>query len=196
MRIFLHVGCGEERPERLPKFFRKEGWREVRVDIDPKVKPDIVANITDLQKIRSGSVDAIWSSHNIEHLHAFEVPLAFDDFRRVLKDDGFLMMTLPDLRAIARHIIADNVNEVLYQSQVGPIRPLDMLFGHQPSLERGNHFMAHRTGFTSTTLGQALLEAEFAEVRVHEGGRWDLWAIATMPQTSPEIFNEMAEITR
>ncbi len=193
-KLCLHVGCGVSAPERLPLCFQDAVWREVRLDIDPTVQPDIVASITDLSIIKDRSVDAIWSSHNLEHLHGFEVAQALAEMQRVLKADGFLLLNLPDLRAVARHILADNLNEVLYMSPVGPIRPLDMLFGHQDSLARGKTYMAHRTGFTSATLGQALAEAGFAEVRVTEGKHWDLWALATMADTDPDIFDALAGV--
>src|SRR5262249_10905221 len=142
---------------------------EVRFDIDPKVAPDIVGSIVDMSRIADARVDAIWSSHNLEHLNAFEVPTALGEFQRVLRPDGFLLITLPDLRALAKHILQDKLTDMLYDSAAGPISPLDILFGHQASIAEGNHYMAHRTGFTATTLGEALVAAGFSEVRVHEG---------------------------
>ena len=40
------------------------------------------------------------------------------------------------------------------------------MIGHRSSLARGNLFMAHRTGFTSETLGAAMIEAGFAAALV------------------------------
>lgn len=193
-RRFLHVGCGQARPDRLPQVFQRADWREIRFDIDPSVNPDVIGSITDLQAIPDASMDALWSSHNLEHVNAFEVPLALAAFKRVLKPDGFALITLPDLRAVARHIANDLLQEPLYVSPAGPISPLDILFGHQDSIARGNGYMAHRTGFTARTLGQALVDAGFAEVRVHEGTRWDLWAVATMPETAESVFEELAGV--
>lgn len=193
-RQLLHVGCGWAGQDRLPSVFKTGAWQEIRFDIDPQVQPDILGSITDLQDLADASVDAIWSSHNLEHLHSFEVPVALAEFKRVLKPDGFALISLPNLRAIARHIANDQLTQPLYQSPAGPISPLDILFGHQPSQAAGNHFMAHRTGFTATTLGQSLIDAGFHEVRVHEGKRWDLWAIATQPHTSPTLFDQLAEV--
>src|SRR4051794_37222029 len=66
----LHVGCGPFSAEKLHSVFRGPNWREIRVDIDPAVKPDIQASITDMRKdVTDASIDAIWSSHNIEHLY-------------------------------------------------------------------------------------------------------------------------------
>lgn len=192
----LHIGCGSAGPERLPVYFRTPQWSEIRADIDPAVKPDIVCSMLDLSPIASASIDAIWSSHNLEHLSWFEVPVALAEFRRVLKPDGFALMNVPDLRAIARYILEDKLTDSLYNSAAGPISPLDMVFGHQRSMQAGNAYMAHKTGFTANTLGQALADAGFDEVRVHEGSRWDLWGLACMPSTPDDVFTRLAGVLR
>src|SRR5580693_1430150 len=96
-RIVLHVGCGPADGQSLHQSFRGPEWREIRVDLDPDVKPDLVASITDLKPIADGSVDAVWSSHNLEHLSAHEVPVALGEFFRVLAPAGVVLITLPDL---------------------------------------------------------------------------------------------------
>ena len=46
-RCVLHVGCGGADPAKLPEaFFPAVAWREIRLDIDPGVAPDIIASIT------------------------------------------------------------------------------------------------------------------------------------------------------
>jgi SAM-dependent methyltransferase len=190
----LHVGCGTAPRERLPKVFQQEGWLEIRYDIDAQVRPHIIGSATNMSVVPNACIDAVWSSHNVEHLHSFEVPLALAEFRRVLKPSGFALLSVPDMKAIADLVVKGGLNEMLYQSAAGPIRPLDMIFGHQASIQAGNQFMAHRSGFTAETLGSALLEAGFTEVRVHEGNNWDLWALATMPDTPARIFRELAEV--
>ncbi|ATQ79176.1 SAM-dependent methyltransferase [Massilia violaceinigra] len=193
-RQLLHVGCGARGNRDLPACLRGPAWREIRLDIDPAVEPDIVASISDLHMVADASIDAIFSSHNLEHLDAFAVPRALAEFHRVLRADGYALITLPDLRAIALHIAADQLDAPLYQSPAGPIRPLDMLFGHQAALAAGHRHMAHRSGFTATTLGRSLLAAGFHEVRVHEGGHWDLWAVASMPATGAAVWDELARV--
>lgn len=194
IRRFLHVGCGSARRERLPRCFQSADWQEIRLDIDPDANPDILASMTDMPQVSDASVDAIWSSHNLEHLEGFEVPVALAEFMRVLRPTGFALFNLPDLRAIAKHILADNLSRPLYQSEVGTIAPHDMLFGHQRSLQQGKQHMAHRTGFTATTLGEALLAAGFPEVRVVQGLHWDLWALALMPEAAPDLLEELAGV--
>lgn len=177
-KSLLHVGCGSAGPERLPDCFKAPDWKEIRLDINSAHKPDIVASLTDMSVVEDASMDAVWSSHNLEHLEGFQVPQALAEIRRVLKPGGFALITLPDLKHIAQLIIEGKADQVIYVSPAGPITPLDMLFGHQASQEQGNHYMAHRIGFTADSLGRKLVEAGFAEVRVRTGNAYDLWAIA------------------
>ena len=157
---------------------RSEQWREVRVDVDPRVRPDIVASATDLSQIGDGSIDAIWSSHQVEHLERFEIKACFDEFRRVLKPAGFALIATPDISQIAELILKGRLNETVYNSPSGPITPLDMIFGHGASIALGNQFMAHKTAHTEESLGDALLASDFAEVRTFKGTGYDIWCLA------------------
>lgn len=185
----LHIGCGVYSAEKLHRAFRQRGWRELRLDIDPKVEPDIVASMTDMSSLKSGSVDGIFSSHNLEHLYPHEVPVALAEFKRVLAPQGVALITIPDLQSVAELIAADKLCEPAYLSPAGPIAPIDILYGYRPSMARGNLFMAHRTGFTGRTLVEALLGAGFATVSVQrDPSAFALWALAFMTQPDAETL--------
>ena len=181
MKTVLNVGCGYPLRQKLHQHFHGPEWREIRLDLDPEVHPDIVCSITDMSPVTADSVDAVWSSHNLEHLARHEVPLALAEFIRVLKPQGLLLLTLPDLQQVARLVVEDRLEDSAYISQSGPITALDMIFGHTASLARGNRFMAHRTGFTARTLRQLLSEAGFVEVSLRRGASFDLWATGHKP---------------
>lgn len=186
----LHVGCGYKTIQQLPSLFQ-EGWDEIRLDLDPKTQPDIVGSVVDLSEIETASIDTIYSSHNLEHLYAHEIDLALKEFVRVLKPTGFTIITLPDLQSVAQLIADDQLMDVAYESGLGPISAIDMVFGHRASVAAGNHFMPHKTGFTRKSLGDALTKANFKEVRVIRGSHFDLWAIAGIKKQPPLFWDLM-----
>ncbi|MCX7946846.1 MAG: methyltransferase domain-containing protein [Hydrogenophilus sp.] len=180
-KTFLHVGCGGKRKEQTTRGFNTPEWRELRLDIDPAVQPDIVASMLDMSALADASVDALFSSHNLEHLYAHEVPIALKEFWRVLKPDGFAVITCPDAQSVAELVAADKLLEPCYTSPAGPIAPIDILWGHRASLARGNHYMAHKVGFTQKSLTALLHVAGFATVAALRRGapHFDLWLLAS-----------------
>ena len=175
----LHVGCGAHTPDKLHAAFRGEDWLEVRLDINPATQPDIVASITDMGCVEDASYEALYSSHNLEHLYPHELPLALAEFKRVLKPYGFALITVPDLQQVAQYIAMDKAEEPILMTNKGPITPLDVLYGFRPFLASGNLFMAHNYGFTASTLHAALGVAGFASVTVERDGEFNLWATAS-----------------
>lgn len=165
-RIVLHVGCGPADPEMVPGRFRGPDWRELRLDIDPAVQPDIVGSIVDMSMVPPESVDAVWASHNLEHVYAHEVPTVLREFFRVLRSDGQAVILVPDLQTLADLIATGNLEGVAFRTQVGAISPLDVVYGFGSAIAAGNEYMAHRTGFTAKTLADKLREAGFVGVDV------------------------------
>ena len=170
MKTVLHVGCGCQHILGTHGF-DPEHWCEVRLDIDPRVRPDIVGSITDMPTITEGVYDAVYSSHNLEHLYAHEVPQALRKFRYALKPDGYAIIRCPDIQQVAERVAQGKLLDTLYMSSAGPITPLDIMYGHMVSLASGNHYMAHKTAFTLDTLKQACLYAGFGMVdgKAHKG---------------------------
>ena len=180
MPTFLHIGCGQKRKDQTTRGFNTPEWTEQRFDIDESVNPDIVGTMTDMSAVPGESVDALFRSHNIEHLYPHEVPLALKEFLRVLKPEGFLVVTCPDLQSVCQLVAADKLTDAAYTAPAGPITPLDILYGHRPSMARGNLYMAHRCGFTEKVLVATLKAAGFAMIasRRRPHPHYDLWAVA------------------
>jgi predicted SAM-dependent methyltransferase len=166
----------------------------VRLDVDPAVAPDIIGSMTDMSSVDNESVDAIFSSHNIEHLYPHEVPVALSEFVRVLKPDGFIVLTCPDLQAVCAMVAEDKLTDVAYESPAGPISPVDMLYGYRPAMALGNLYMAHRSGFTEKVLSATLRVAGLPCVgTIRRPLAFDLWVVACKSVVPDEVLMRLAE---
>ena len=197
MKKLLHIGCGPKYKDRTTRGFNNDDWYEIRLDIDPTVNPDVTGTMTDMSEVGNVSVDAIFSSHNIEHLYPHEVPLALSEFVRVLNDDGFVVITCPDLQSVCALVAQDKLTDSAYESPAGPIAPIDMLYGHRPAMSQGNLFMAHRCGFTRKVLQGTLQAAGFKTVATMARGRapfFDLFALASKSARSEDDMLKLAAL--
>ena len=186
MKTFLHVGCGPQDKNNIHGF-NNENWKEIRFDIDKNVNPDIVGTLIDMKLVKTSSVDAIYSSHNIEHVFPHEVPIVLKEFYRVLKDDGIVVLKCPDLQSVCEAVVNDKLLEPLYESPAGPIFPIDILYGHRKAIAQGNEYMAHKGGFTYSVLKDAFEEAGF---KLHYGGKnpsaYELFIVSFKQKISEE----------
>ncbi len=196
MLTFLHIGCGPKHKDQTTRGFNSADWKELRLDIDNSVEPDIAGTMTDMSAVQDASVDAIFSSHNIEHLYPHEVPQALAEFKRVLKPDGFVVITCPDLQSVCALVAEDKLTEPAYTAPAGPIAPLDILYGYRPPMAAGNLFMAHRCGFTQRVLVGTLQSSGFQAVASKRRGHpyYDLYAIATKSQQPEAEVRALAEL--
>ena len=167
MKTFLNVGCGPKSESKI-RGFDNDDWKEIRLDIDEGVNPDIVGTLTDMKLVETSSVDAVHSAYNIDHIYPHEVPIALAEFYRVLKEDGIVYIRCPDIQLISEAVINDQLLEALYKSPAGPISPIDIIYGNRQEIVEGNEYMAKKCGFTYSVLNMAFSEAGF---KARYGGR-------------------------
>ena len=160
LKTLLHVGCASLNISHI-KGFIIDDWTEIRFDIDESRNPDIVGTLTDMSLVQTGSVDAIYSAYNIDHIYPHEVPTALSEFFRVLKDDGMAIIKCPDIQSVCEAVAKGKLLEPFYNSPVGPISPIDILFGNRKAVAKGNEFMAKKGGFIYSVLDRALHQAGF-----------------------------------
>ena len=196
MKKVLHVGCGRKSIADMPLGFQEGNWQEVRFDINKNVKPDIVGTITDMASVEDSSVDALFSSHNIEHVFPHEVIGVLKEFRRVIVDDGFVVVTCPDIQEACR-VVSEGGGKLikpLYDSPSGPIRPIDILYGHIAAVAKGETHMAHKTGFDLHTLANSFKAAGFS---LYTGYRdlktFELWMIGFKAPVDREKAKQMKQ---
>ena len=194
MKTLLNVGCGHSDISQI-KGFDKDYWKEIRLDIDQSVNPDILGSLTDMNLVNSGSIDAIYSAYNLDHIYAHEIPSVLKEFKRVLSEDGIAIVRCPDIQTICEVIAQDKLLEPLYESPIGPIFPIDILFGNRQEIADGNEFMAKKVGFTYSVLEQLFGEAGF---QARYGGRMptnggELALVAFKQKISEEQIKQIAD---
>lgn len=194
MKKFLHVGCGDATREQTTIGRRHPEWSEVRLDVDTALSPDILASIADMSVVPDAAFDALYSSHNIEHLYAHEVPRALAEFRRVLKPDGFAVIICPDLQSVAALIVENRLTE-----EIAPgmrISPMDVLYGDRSAIADGRGYMAHHCGFTAKVLHMSLFMAGFGAIKVaaRPAPYFDLWALATVRRCDDARLKELVSM--
>ena len=192
MKTLLHVGCCPEDKSDI-KGFDNDDWKEIRLDIDEDVNPDIVGTLTDMKLVETATVDAVYSAYNIDHIYAHEVPIALGEFYRVLKDDGLVIIKCPDLQSVAEAVAQDKLLDTLYVSPIGPISAIDIMYGNRQEISEGNTYMEKKVGFTYTALDGSFFEAGF---KTRYGGRsqnaWELMLVAFKQKKSEEEIIKIA----
>lgn len=117
----------------------------------------------------SGTVDAIYASHMLEHLDRVEARSFLAECRRVLKPGGILRLAVPDLRNAAYQYLrlsdGDGFLRHLQFDLDKPRGPIARL-RHMLSGGRGHHWM-----YDSDSLVALVEGAGFADVEPVEEGR-------------------------
>ena len=131
----LNVG-GNNKSIALPPHYA--GFEHLLLDIDETGSPDIVCDARELTTLEGGQFDAVYCAHNLEHYYRHDVPRVLAGFLHVLKDGGFAHIRVPDINELMKVTIERglDIEDVLYESDVGPIMVLDVLYGHGEQIER------------------------------------------------------------
>jgi len=160
MKTFLNVGCGHLTELQILGF-DDGSWKEIRLDIDEYVNPDIVGTLTDMKSVETASVDAVHSAYNIDHIYPHEVPIALSEFFRVLKDDGFVVIRCPDIQRVCEAVVQDKLLDTFYEINGLKIAPIDILYGNRREISSGLQYMKKKCGFTYSVLDAAFFQAGF-----------------------------------
>ena len=148
--------------------------------------------MVDMKPIESNSIDALFTSHGLEHIFYHELPLALKEFKRVLKPDGFALITCPDLSCLGQLIAQGKILKPIYESPLGTITPMDILYGNSKALKEGRYTMSHKCGLTTNILSTLLVDSGFSQVGlISRKLRYDLWALATCQEWEKNLFEDL-----
>jgi predicted SAM-dependent methyltransferase len=150
---------------------------------DPTVKRHDIRSLP----YPDGSVDAVYSSHALEHIYLDEARQVLADSARVLRSGGMIRIALPDATVIARRFLnsADDpaagreYNDALLAHPTMRRRGIQRIVGGA-----GGH--VHRWQPTAPMVKQMLEQARFSDVRgcnYKSGDFPDLDTIETRPES-------------
>jgi SAM-dependent methyltransferase len=88
--IRLNVGSGQ-RPFKQPF---------INVDVNPKWRPDVVADGEHMPMFEDGSADVIVLHHVLEHFGCGEASVMIRECQRILCPGGSLLVFVPDMRKL------------------------------------------------------------------------------------------------
>lgn len=134
--LVADVGCG---PGQVASLLHELGTAIIGIDISPEMvreasrrDPDVRFRVGDMRALdlEDGALAGMVAFYAIVHLQTAELPAVFREWRRVLADDGLLL--------VAFHVGDDVIHR-------------DELFGKPVSLD----FRFHRSAEVARTLGEA-----------------------------------------
>lgn len=149
----LHIG-GQQ---------RREGWEILDANAGPLV--DHVGDAVDLARFADGCFDEVYASHVLEHFdYTGAIQHALREWRRVLRPEGALRLSVPDLDILAHLLLQRQALDVPQRFQI-----MRMIFGGH--IDRYDY---HLVGLNFDFLCQFLGEAGFTAVqRVPSHGLFD-----------------------
>lgn len=185
----LNVG-GDTKETALPPHFAD--YEQHLLDIRPGPDVDLEHDARRLTELAPDQYEAIYCSHNLEHYHRYEVYQVLAGFKHVLKPAGFVQIIVPDVRFVMERMIKQghDLDQVLYQSPVGPIKYRDVVYGYGPEIEStGQDFYAHKTGFSVDILEKVLIQAGFEWLAIGDiPQRYEVLAYAAVKDPEPETL--------
>jgi SAM-dependent methyltransferase len=140
-QLRLHIGGSEINPD----------WKILDVEERPEV--DYVSNASDLSCFEDNTVDVIYASHVLEHFYyniENELVETLQEWRRVLKIGGKLMISVPDLKVLCWLYLHPNLH-ILERHHL-----MRIIFGGQTNI-----YDVHKVGLDDEILGMYLELAGF-----------------------------------
>lgn len=140
----LHLGSGN---------IRLEGW--VNIDIESE-QADVKLDLREQLPFADGSADFIFAEHFIEHVTREDGVSLLRECARVLRPEGVLRLSTPNLKWLVAMYVMENVDEwdVLWR----PDTPCQLL-------NQGMRSWGHEFVYDKRELFSVLAEAGFATVR-------------------------------
>lgn len=142
----LHLGCGR-------RFLA--GW--IHVDIGDFEHIDVRTSISDLSDFKNDSASVIYCSHTLEYLDRAEAQHALTEWHRVLSNEGWLYLAVPDIQALLKIYVMTGRLETILGPLFGRIR-----------IEGTEVFAYHKTVYDEQSLGALMRSCGFKQIEAYD----------------------------
>ena len=151
----LNIGCGRT---------YIEGWTNIDLVVSPRAlkPPDLLCDIRRI-KLPDACAEIAQAIHVFEHFYRYECDAVIDEWRRLLKRGGQLILEMPDLHKCCRNVLNGVVNH-----RNGNADQLGMwgLYGEVTSED--TILMAHHWLWTFKSIQPFLATHGFEDIREEE----------------------------
>ena len=104
--------------------------------------------------LADGCADELHAMHIIEHFYRYDVDAVVEEWRRLLRVGGLLVLELPNLEAACRNLIQSGMSD------------RDVMFPLYGDAGWKSPYMVHRYGYTPTTITQLLSDHGFTKIQI------------------------------
>ncbi len=127
----LNLGCGSTVPDDWVNVDNGLGAKLAKIPLFPEISKKLkllnldwhkniyIHDLTKTFPWREQSVDAVYSSHTLEHMSRENGKAFLMECHRVLKDDGIIRIVVPDLRFYIDEYIAGNLKAENFVEELG-----------------------------------------------------------------------------
>ena len=117
----------------------------------------------------SNSIDAIYSSHMLEHLDRADASKCLKEIYRVLKPNGIIRLALPNIRQYVEDYIKDkNADKLIESSFMGTVKPKKM---HEKIINFISGPRHHLWMYDEKSLSMLLINHSFQNPQVLDAGQ-------------------------
>ena len=148
----VNFGCGKK---------LQEGWFNVDAVSREDAAPDLIYrmefdadnSLVEPIPLDDGCADEFMALHVIEHFYAFQADAVVDEWKRVLKPGGKLILELPNIELAARNLLEGFPDQL-------------SMWGLYGDPSHSDPYMCHRWGYTPRTIKHLLKMRGFVDIKV------------------------------
>lgn len=150
----INFACGRHVED---GFFNIDAVRSELAKRDPELLFELKfedCKIVQKLPLADGCADELHAYHIIEHFYRYDVDAVIEEWRRLLKPNGLLILELPNLEAACRNMVRSGASDS------------DVMFPIYGDASWKSPYMIHRYGYTPNTITHLLGEHGFKKIRI------------------------------